>query len=152
MPKTATHHDAELILRLFELRREAEMRKARHFVGFSVWPNTFAEFEDAFMNPAKAQENAWFRQVTSFWEMAANLVVHGTINEALFIDNSGEMFFVFAKLKPFLAEWRKKFDMPDILKNVETIASGKSGKAKLAAFEKRVAMVKQRFASKAAKA
>src|SRR5437016_1212738 len=104
----ATHHDAELILKLYDLRREDEMRKARKFVAFQVWPNSYEEFEAEFMNPAKPQENAWFRQVTSFWEMAASLVNHGSIHQPLFVEASGELFFVYAKLRPFLAEWRAK--------------------------------------------
>ncbi len=149
----ATHHDAELILKLYDLRREDEMRKARKFVAFQVWPNSFAEFEEAYMNPAKPQENAWFRQVTSFWEMAASLVNHGSIHQALFIEASGELFFVYAKVKPFLTEWRAKFGMPDIMAQTEKLATGTpEARAKLEAFEKRVQFVKSRFAGVAAKA
>ena len=101
----ATTADAQLILQLYDLRREAEMRKARNFIG-SFSPKSFEDVMKvvgAFGN----QENAWFRQVYSYWEMAASLVLRGAVNDTLFNDNSGEMYFVFAKIKPFLKQLRE---------------------------------------------
>ena len=87
----ATTADAQLILQFYDLRREAEMRKARNFIG-SFSPKSFEDVMKvvgAFGN----QENAWFRQVYSYWEMAASLVLRGAVNDTLFNDNSGEMYF-----------------------------------------------------------
>lgn len=102
----ATAHDAELILKLYDLRREATMRRARQWMASEFNPQSFEEF----MAPLKAwgtEQNAWFRQVTSYWEMAASLVLHGALNGDLFLDCNGEPLFLYAKIRPFLAELRK---------------------------------------------
>src|SRR5512137_2023823 len=122
MPRKPTPADADLILKLYDLRREAEIRKARNW-----WMNTFwPESVDDFLKVAQAmgtQENAWLRQVPSYWELAASLVLHGTVNETLFLEPafSGEMFLIFAKLHPFLKDLREKMQNPGILANVEQV-------------------------------
>jgi hypothetical protein len=140
---TATHHDAELILKLYDLRRESEMRKARNYIGLEFWPNTFDDFASTVSVPG-SDSNRYFRQAISFWEMAAQLVLHGTVNEQLFLDTAGEMFFFFAKFKPFLPELRKT--QPEAFKAIETlIHRNEASKTKLAAFEQRIAAMKQRM-------
>src|SRR5437899_9654520 len=98
----ATPQDAQLILQLYDLRREAEMRKARNYVGIEWWPNSYQDLEQSIFVPY-TDENRYFRQAISFWEMAATLVNHGTLNADLFVDTADEMFFIFAKMKPFIA-------------------------------------------------
>src|SRR5581483_10897843 len=113
MPKKPSSADAQLIIQLYDLRREAEMRKARAwFAGF--WPEKAADIVEV-INGFGTQENAWYRQVLGYWDMAALLVLHGTLNEELFTDSNGEMWFVFAKLNPFLKEAREKLNMPQML-------------------------------------
>ena len=88
------------------------------------------------------QENNWLRQVPSYWELAASLVLHGTVNEALFLEPaaSGEMFFIFAKLHPFLKDLREKMHNPGMLANVEkVITKSKAGRERLQVIEQRVA-------------
>lgn len=119
--QTATHVDAELILKLYDFRREAEMRKARNFV-FNFWPETADEVINIFMNFG-SQENAWLRQVGTYWEMAASLVNHGTLNPDLFFENEGEMWFVFAKFQPFVKELREHFKEPAIFSNTEKVVN-----------------------------
>ncbi|MGA2237190.1 MAG: hypothetical protein ABSG23_17150, partial [Terriglobales bacterium] len=72
------------------------------------------------------QENAWMRQVGGYWDMAASLVLHGALNEELFLQPgiSGEMFFIFAKIHPFLKEMREKMNNPEAFANVEKVATG----------------------------
>jgi hypothetical protein len=117
----ATVTDADLILKLYDLRREAEMRKARNwFLGF--WP----ESVDDIIKVASAlgsQENAWMRQVGGYWELASALVLHGTLNRDLFLEGSfsGEMFIFFGKIEPFLREVREKMQNPNIFANVEKL-------------------------------
>jgi hypothetical protein len=140
---TATHHDAELILKLYDLRRESEMRKARNYIGLEFWPNSMDDFAKATSAPG-SDANRYFRQAISFWEMAAQIVLHGGLNEDLFLDTAGEMFFFFAKFKPFLPELRKT--QPELFKAIETLATRTpAAKEKLAIVEQRVAMVKQRM-------
>ena len=93
MSKKPTAADAQLILQLYDLRREAEMRKARNWWVTGFWPQS----ADDFMKIAWAmgtQENNWLRQVGGYWSMAAAFVLQGALNEDLFIQPavSGEMF------------------------------------------------------------
>jgi len=103
----ATPADAEIILRLYELRTEAEMRKARAWITGQFWPATAEEFFAVAANPAD-EHNAWFRQVTSYWEMAAAMVLHGAVSAELFVDCNGEGFFLLAKFAPILSEIRER--------------------------------------------
>jgi len=101
--KPVTAADAQLILRLYDLRREAEMRKARKWWSVTFWP----ESADDLFNVGMAlgsQESGWARQVVGYWEIAASLVLNGALNEDLFMETSfcGEMFVMFAKVLPFL--------------------------------------------------
>jgi len=125
MAKRATAHDAELVLRLYDLRREAEMRKARNWFVVEFWPQNADEFLKV-ANSFPSQENAWIRQVGGYWDMAASLVLHGALNEELFLQPgcSGEMFFIFAKVYPYLKEFREKMNNPDAFGNIERVATG----------------------------
>lgn len=150
MSQTPTTADAELILKLYDLRREAEIRKARNWwLGF--WP----ESADEVLKIAMAlgtQENAWMRQVGGYWEMAASFVLHGTLNRDLFLEGSfsGEMFFIFAKIEPFLKEVREKTQNPNVFGNVEkVIMTSKGGPERLKQTQERIAAVRK-AAAKAA--
>jgi hypothetical protein len=107
--------DAELILKLYELRREETMRKARD------WMMTFnpESAQDVF-NVILSEHSAYFRMVTSYWEMAAALVNHGAIDEAMFNDANGEQMIVFAKLHPILADLRAQFG-PQMFQHLEKL-------------------------------
>jgi hypothetical protein len=125
MAKKATAQDAEVILKLYDLRREAEMRKARHWFVAEFWPESADDFLKV-ANAFPSQENSWIRQVGSYWDMAASLVLQGALHEELFVQPgcSGEMFFIFAKIHPFLKELRQKMDNPDAWSNIEKVATG----------------------------
>jgi hypothetical protein len=145
---TAT--DAELILKLYDLRREPELRKARNWwMGF--WPESTEEF----MKIATAigsQENAWMRQVGGYWEMAASLVLHGTLNKEMFLEPSfsGEMFLVYSKVEPFLKELREKMKAPTIFANVEkVILSTHDGMERVKGTQERMAMFRKAQSAKA---
>lgn len=121
----ATPADAQLILKLYDLRRETELRKARNWWLVTFWPQT----ADEVIKVASAlgtQENNWFRQVAGYWDMAAAMVLHGSVNESLFIEGgiSGEMFFLYAKLQPMLKELRQKMQSPGLFGNVERVVTG----------------------------
>ncbi len=123
MAKKATANDAQVILKLYDLRREAEMRKARNWFGAEFWPQSAGDFLKV-VNSFGSQENAWLRQVGSYWDMAASLVVHGALSEELFLASSGELFFIFAKFQPFLKELREKMNNPEAYANIEKVATG----------------------------
>jgi hypothetical protein len=140
MPKKPTAADAELILKLYDLRRESEIRKARHWWLVDFWPETADDFMKI-ANALGSQENNWLRQVGGYWEMAASLVVHGAANETLFLEPSfsGEMFFFYAKVRPLLKELREKLNSPTMMGNVEKIImSSEATRKRLQDVEQRV--------------
>jgi hypothetical protein len=153
MPKEPTATDAELILKLYDLRREAEMRKARDWWVVKFWPQT----ADDFVKVASAlgtQENNWLRQVGGYWDMAAALVLHGTIHPELFLEGgvSGEMFFLYAKMQPILKDVREKMQSPGLFSNVEkVIMQSEAGRERLKTVSARVA-VRRKAMADAAKA
>jgi hypothetical protein len=108
---------ADLILKLYDLRREPKMREARNWI-FSFNPTSADEYFQTMMNP---EVGALLRMVTSYWDMAAALVNHGAIDADLFNDTAGEHYMVFAKIEPFLGELREKFQNPTAFKNLEKV-------------------------------
>jgi hypothetical protein len=122
MPKGATAKDAQLILHLYDLRREAEMRKAREWCLTQFWPNNADEYMKVALG-FDTQENRWLRQVQSYWGIAAAFVTEGALNEDLFLKPSfsGEMFMLFAKVYPFLAELREKIGDPRAFADIESV-------------------------------
>ncbi|MGI8771975.1 MAG: DUF4760 domain-containing protein [Acidobacteriaceae bacterium] len=114
----AAKEDAIVILKLYELRTEAVMRKAREWVLVHFWPNSVEDIR-AVLNNFGSDENAFLRQVTSYWEMAAALVNHGTLDCELFLETNAEPFFLLAKFWPFLAEVRGS--APTFLRQVEQL-------------------------------
>jgi hypothetical protein len=145
MPKKPTADDARLILELYNLRREPEMRKARQWWLATFWPNN----ADDFMKVAMAfgsEENNWLRQVGSYWGIATSFVLNGVVNEKLFFEPAfcGELYFMFAKVRPFLKELREKAKSPDLfLLSEKAILGSKVGRAQFAKVEPRVAMMRE---------
>lgn len=152
MAKKPTAADAQLILQLYDLRREAEMRKARHWWLSEFWP----ESPDDFMKVLSAmgtQENNWLRQVGGYWSMAASFVLQGALNEELFIQPavSGEMYFLLAKVHPFLKELREKLGDPHFFGNIEKLVMrSKFGRERLKFTLKRVETMRQNRAGRKA--
>jgi hypothetical protein len=92
---------AELIMKLYDLRREAVMREARNWF-FSFNPESFEDIQRTSMG----EHGAYLRMVTTYWDMACSFVNHGAIDAEMFADATGEQVFVFAKLQPFLEQIR----------------------------------------------
>jgi hypothetical protein len=109
--QTATHHDAEIILKLYDLRREEVMRKARHWLAFEFKPKTVEDIFAVVQN-TEAKESAYYRQVISYWEMAASLVLRGAVNADLFLDTQGEGLFFYAKFYAFHEEIQARTGRP----------------------------------------
>lgn len=119
MSNQATYDDANLLLRLYELRREETMRKARQWLAaFSpANPEHIQKLTDR-----GSQENAYYRMVTSYWDMAASFVTSGVLNEELFLQNNGELLFVWEKCRPVIEDTRARMKNPSYFKNLETVA------------------------------
>jgi len=145
--KKASGHDAQVLMQLYDLRRESTMRKARDFVGTQFWPSTHEEFA-AVMNGFGSEQNAYARQALSYWDMAAAMVLEGAVHEGLFFKCNGELHFLFAKFGHYLPQLRKDSGNAEFLMNFEKLAT-KSPEAK--ARVKRIQeMLKARIAAAAA--
>lgn len=131
------YQDAELILKLYDLRREAVMREARAF--YASLPPSEESFLQVVANPA-SKENSYVRQVVGYWEMAASFVVHGVLNAELAYATLQEMYFVYAKIKPFLPKLRDLTNTPDFLVNMEKLAeSTEETRARVVRVQARIA-------------
>ncbi len=116
--KLASGEDAELILRLYEIRREPAMRAARQWLTVEFWPDSAQEVFFV-LNEFGSQHNQYLRQVISYWEMAASFVLRGALDGDMFLECNAENTFILAKFHPFLAEIRTQ--RPDFLTRTEQV-------------------------------
>jgi hypothetical protein len=121
--RPATYEDANLLLRLYELRREKRMRKAREWFMNNFHARTVEEFQK--ICPLGSEENAFFRMVVSYWEMAASFVTGGILHEQIFTQNSRELLFVWDRIRDIAPALRGTFNNSNIARNMETVANGK---------------------------
>jgi hypothetical protein len=104
---------AELIMKLYDLRREEVMRQARTWF-FSFNPESIEDIQRV----AMGEHSAYYRMVTSYWDMACSFVNHGAIDPEMFADATGEQVLVFAKLQPFLEQLRATVS-PAYMRHIE---------------------------------
>ena len=123
MKNPPTYEDANLILRLYELRREEKLREARKWMG-AIAPFTSRE-QWLGICPPGSETNAYYRMVTTYWDMAASFVATGVLNPELFFRaNNMELLFVWEKVRRMLPELREVQKNPRVLFNMEEIANG----------------------------
>jgi hypothetical protein len=108
---------ANLILKLYDLRREEVMRKARAWFVSEFHPGSVQEISNA----AMGETSPYYRMVTTYWDMACSFVVHGAIDEAMFNEANGEHMAVYSKLEPFITEIRQVSGMPNYMQNLERV-------------------------------
>ena len=113
---------AELILRLYELRRETVMREARSFVGGSFLPQSDDELVAIVTKGGR--ETGFVLQVYGYWDMVCAFVLHGMLSEPLVYDTCQEMYFQFAKIHPYLKGFRQKINLPEWMESLEKVAAG----------------------------
>jgi hypothetical protein len=148
--KKPTAEQAQLILKLYELRRETEMRKARQWWTSDFWPKKADDFMKIAWAPG-TQENNWLRQVAGYWGIATSFVLQGVLSEDLFLvpGFSGEMFVMFAKVQPFLPDLREKLGDPEVFLDIEKVVMRtKWGRERLKFLLKRMASWQERMAKK----
>jgi hypothetical protein len=121
MDRPANHHDAELVLTLYDLRREAVMREHRKLFLREFWPSNAADVVDVLRLDHPL--NTAYRQVTTYWEMAYALCRHGTLNSELLLDSSAEGMFIYARIEPYLTDLRAAAANPRVLRSTEWIAT-----------------------------
>ena len=139
------HEDADLILKLYDLRRETVMREARNWL-FTFNPTSIQDVMETMMG----EHSGHFRMVVSYWDMACAMVTNGAIDEAFFNQTNGEHIFVYMKIEPVLQEIRGMFDNPDFCKNLETVVKAIPGiEAKLPVMRERMAKFAEMRATKA---
>jgi hypothetical protein len=113
---------AELILKLYEIRRETALRTARDYVGGEFTPKSVDEFVSLVKEGGKPSGH--ILQVYGYWDMVAAFVVHGALDESLIFDTCQEMYFQFEKIQPYLAGFREKMNLPEFLKSIESVVVG----------------------------
>jgi len=112
--------DAELLLRLYDLRREAKLRQGREWFIREFQAKSFDDY--LAQAPPGSENSALFRMTVSYWEMAASLVNHGLINEDLFFENTPEFWIVWDRVSKFAPTMRERNKNPMVWKNLETLA------------------------------
>ncbi len=108
---------AELIMKLYDLRREEKMREARNWF-ISFFPESSDEVLKTMIDP---ETSAKYRMVSTYWDMAASFVNRGAIDEDMFFDSAGEIWVVFSKIQPYVAEMREKLGNPNYLKHMDDL-------------------------------
>jgi hypothetical protein len=114
------HHDADLVLKLYDLRREAVMRESRNAINAKFWPRS-AE-EAVAITATDHPLNTAFRQTSAYWEMVYGMARHGIIHPDFLVENNGEGLFLFARIEPYLAAIRQA-GSPRSFRNAEWVAT-----------------------------
>lgn len=131
-------HAASIVLKLYELRTEPSLRDARAWFVFEFHPTSARDVLSAWLGPG--HESAPYRMVTSYWDMAASLVVQGAIPADMFNAANTEHIALYAKLRPFLPEVRAKTNYPDYLASLERVVQSLDhAEERIAIFERYVA-------------
>jgi hypothetical protein len=121
MDRPPTHHDADLILRLYEMRREPRMREARRWFVATFRASTLEDFQR--LCPPGSEENASYRMVTSYWEMAASFVANGVLHDELFFQSNQELLLVWERIRAVVPQARELQKNPKSLANLEQVAT-----------------------------
>lgn len=129
------HEDADLILKLYDLRREPVMREARNWM-FTFNPTSVQDVMEAMVG----EHSGHLRMVISYWDMACAMVTNGAIDEELFNQTNGEHIFVYMKIEPVVEGLRAMFDNPEFLKNLETVVK------RIPDIEKKLPAMRERMA------
>ena len=131
---------AELILKLYELRRETVMREARSYIGGEFMPRSAAEFIQ--IVSAGTRHSGFVLQVYGYWDMVAAFVSNGALDASLVYDTCQEMYFQYAKIQPHLAEFREKMCMPEFLISIERLVNGsEAGRRRIEAMQKSLSVI-----------
>ena len=137
----STEHESMMgILKLYELRSEQTMRKARDWFATGFHPESTQDILQVLVGDHSAD----FRMVVSYWDMATAFVVLGAINEEMFNAINTEHVLVYAKLQPFLEELRAVPGIPPYLylKHLEPVVQ------RLPEWEARVAAMRRYMKSR----
>jgi hypothetical protein len=139
----ATYDDANLVLRLYDMRREERLRKARAWFTANFKIKSFDELTK--LAPGGSDENAYYRMVITYWDMAASLITSGVLDKDLFFQSNRELLLVWERLRDVLPEIRERYKDPYLYAHLEQVGNEfaryfqmKSGKDAYEAFLKRI--------------
>jgi hypothetical protein len=111
---------AELLLKLYELRREAVMRQARGLVGGGFLPSSA---DDLVAQVSSGNQHSGFiLQVYGYWDMVSGFVIHGALSEPIVYDTCQEMYFQYSKIRPYLDGFREKMNLPEWRRSLQSVA------------------------------
>jgi hypothetical protein len=144
--KKATAQEAQIILQLYDLRREPVMRAARRFMVSEFWPRNYDEFKAVLLGFG-TEQNAFLRQVITYWDMACAMVLQGVVSEELFIESTAEPYFLFTKFGPYFAQARKDSLNIDLGRNVEKVVMRPAGKKRVKELTARLEALRARQAA-----
>ncbi len=133
------HHDADLVLKIYDLRREPVMRESRNAINSKFWPRSAEEAIAIIANDHPL--NVAFRQTSGYWEMVYGMARHGIIHPDFLVENNGEGLFLFARVEPYLAAFRQA-GSPRSFRNAEWVATNcASGLALMESYRARIKRV-----------
>jgi hypothetical protein len=113
------HHDAEVAMKVYDLRREPVMRESRSTINARFWPRSYEDLA-AVMTPDNPL-NAPFRQVSTYWEMVYGMVKWGIVHPGYFLESNAEGLFLYAKVAPFVEVYRREYSAT-AFRNAEWVA------------------------------
>ena len=119
MATQATYDDANLILRLYDIRREEKMRVARSWFASTFKPKSFEDIPQ--IAAPGTPENAHMRQVSTYFEMVASFITSGVLNKELYFQSGGELLLVYIRMRPVLAAMRESMKNPQAYRNLEIV-------------------------------
>jgi len=119
LKETPDHHDAQLLIQVYDLRRESVMRESRQAVMRDFWPKSWDDVQA--LLKAEHPLNAAYRQTATYWEMVYSMARHGIVSPAFWLENNAEGLFLFVKVEPFLGKIREG-GQPTAFRNAEWVA------------------------------
>ncbi len=117
----ATYDDANLVLRLYDMRREERLRKARTWFTAHFKIKTFDELTK--LAPSGSDENAYYRMVITYWDMVASFITGGVLDKELFFQSGRELLLVWERVKDVLPEIRERYKDPMLYGHLEQVGN-----------------------------
>src|SRR5687767_1922073 len=121
MTSRPTSDDANLILRLYEMRREDRMRRARAWFTGNFKVKTWEELQK--LAPGGSDENAFYRMVVTYWDMVASFVTSGVLHKELFFQSGRELLLVWERLRDVLLQIRDVYKDPLLYQHLEIVGT-----------------------------